>query len=329
MMSETAESVANMEVTSDVQGNLELVDTLIFPIGYESRSTHVARRCAAPNLEAVSFTTRQIMGYQRNIQWARDAEATVHYVEDEAFESWASEFPDRLSQSRHVGLDISSFSRDRIGPLLKACVEWVRNDEARRLDVFYAPSKYSKVNAQEELAQSWVGSAELVPGFEGDLVDPDLSLTTVIGLGYDPGRAMGAIELLEAPLVTCFLPTGVQADHDAAVAAANAALATSPWRVSTLTYDVLNPLALFDELVRVIAGLQRTGRAVIVPFGPKIFAAAACLAALWSAPRPPIWRVSGGKYDAPIDVAAAGPICGLGLRHESHIPAFPSALERT
>ncbi len=285
------------------------LDLLLFAVGFETRATYIAKRsaCHVDALIGLGFPERHVIAYDNNAEWAKAAASEFHELDDDAFRDWASNFP--LPMAGRVGIDVSSFSRDRIGALIKRLFTWTGEAGEREFVILYSPGRFSRRALRA--ARVNLGSAELLPGYEGMVVDPELALTAIVGLGYEPGRALGAIEVLEASLATAFLPIGIDPEYEIHVRRANEALLKSDGVVVQLPYRVLDPSTLFEEIARLIVGTSRTGRCVLVPLGPKIFAAVACVAALDVVPQTPVWRVSGGQSELPIDSAPEGPIVAV------------------
>jgi hypothetical protein len=296
-----------------VESDIARCEIFIFALGYEERSIYIAQNITQPSQRriAVGFGSRQVLSFSANLSWAIESGIEYREVKDEEFLSWCSDMVSMLDGTHTVAFDVSSFNRDRLGPLLRALMAWLRGRRENELVICYAPASFSSISAASIANGSLLGSAELLPGFEGDFVDPSQALTAIVGLGYEPGRALGSIELIEAPLVTVFLPYGVDEKYDAALIAANAGLTERTSRVSVARYNVLAPWELYDELYRLVWGLSLQGRSTIVPLGPKIFCAVACLVANELAVSPPIWRVSAGSEELAIDCQAAGPVCAL------------------
>lgn len=291
-------------------------EVFIYALGYESRSSHILTTFTARSqrLIGIGFGSRKGLAFAENHLVAQRRGSELYEIQDEDFSTWCADLGALLGGAKSVALDVSSFSRDRLGRLLQSLMQWRDSVLEREFVVCYAPASYESVSELSRDHGFLLGSAELLRGFEGDYIDPAQPLTAIIGLGYEPGRAVGSIELIEAPLVTAFLPHGVDERYDRAVVQANAGLLGRPTRVSVAPYNVLAPWDLFDELYRLVWGLSLQGRSTLVPLGPKIFCAVACLVSWEVNPSPPIWRVSAGGEDLPVDSHAAGPICGLVVR---------------
>src|SRR5262249_8833739 len=159
----------------------------------------------------------------------------------------------------------SSFSRDRLGALLSLLLNATQRGDVEELRILYAPAAFSTALVPD--SPTLIGSAELLGGFEGPLVDPDRAVTAIVGLGYEPGRALGAVELLEPQRTVLLRPVGVDSRYDKQVAKVNAALLGGHGGSVPLEYDVLQPRVLLEELRRLLRGISTYERAVLVPLG--------------------------------------------------------------
>ena len=293
---------------------LHTFDVLLFPVGYEERSVAIARMLVdRVRLLGIGFGSRKELSFDDNLSWVRSTRAEYLELPEVSFFSWLQALPANLPPScRRLAIDISSFSRDRLGALIVSAVDWLGGAAAgsREVALVYSPGKFSQalyLAAQADL----ISSAELLPGFEGDFVEPDSPLTVILGLGYEPGRALGVIELLEPQRIVAFVPRGDEREFDRRVEKANRALLDPGSGVARYSYDVSRPDLLFEEMSRLVSSIGLRGRCVLVPLGPKLFAAVACLVGLLAQPRPPVWRVSGAGSSNALQSVASGKLHGL------------------
>lgn len=293
-------------------------DALIYAVGYERRSRHIASSVArGVELKiGIGFQSRQVGSFAANGRFARDSGVFLD-LGHSAFERWVSdELHDVLGEARSIAVDVSSFSRDRLAALIAFL--WSRLTAHKCLEelVFmYAPGAFD--DAALPSRHTVVASAELLKGFEGGWSDPERPATAIIGLGYEPGRALGAVELLEPESTVLLVPTGVDVRYDRQVEIVNRPLLASDAGTVPLIYDVMRPEFLLAELLRLIQGCAVHGRAVLVPLGPKIFAAMAYVASLLAEPAVPVWRLSGGDSEEPRDIAAEGSVANVAFRRNN------------
>ena len=101
-----------------------------------------------------------------------------------------------------------------------------------------------------------------------------------------------------------FLPQGPDQRFEGAVLTANRLL-TEEVGVP-LRYDILDPEDAFQKLASLVIGLLPRFRPMIIPLGPKIFAALSMLLALRLFPQICIWRTSAGSGEEVADRQASG-----------------------
>lgn len=290
-------------------------DVFLFTVGYEARSSHLARKLTSfpGRLVGATFDQRHVLSYGSNRAWAESQRISVWEGADVEFRTWfRSVLP--VGKNRRVGVDISSLSRDRIAVVVREGLSWLSDLPAgqhRELLFFYCPSAFTV----EMLSQgsSPLAEAQLLEGYEGMLTDPDLPLTALVGLGLEAGRALGAIELLEPDSVAVLVPEGIDPEFGKAVRSCNRGLLEGRASTAPFVYQLMRPVLLVEELQRRARGIMRRGRPVFVPLGPKLFALCCCLVSTMEAQRIPIWRFTGGQLDEAAECFAAGPVAGLSL----------------
>src|SRR6185369_5500856 len=119
---------------------------------------------------------------------------------------------------------------------------------------------------------------------------PELPPAVVIGLGYEQDKAIGIIEYIEPTMVWAFRPRGGDPRFETAVDEANSTFwdIVSPDRV--IDYSVEGSLECLTLLESLISGSLSTVRPILIPFGPKIFAACCLLVASMHYPKVSVWR---------------------------------------
>jgi hypothetical protein len=293
----------------------ESYDLLIHAVGYEARSRFIAESLADVTRRRVGlgFMSREVLSFQENRLWTISNGGEFIDLDNEQFSQWMeSELNAALVDAESVALDVSSFSRDRLGVLVRAV--WIAVEDGRisRADILYAPAEFDAGTTW--LEDDAVASAELLTGFEGSWSDPERPLTSIVGLGYEPGRALGALELLEGEAAVAFVPRGVDRRYDQRVEAVNAGLLEHGAAVTVRRYNVLDGVWLCDELLRLLQGVAVHGRAALVPLGPKLFAAACCAVSLdHRSGGAAIWRISGREGEPAVPRSAIGSLSGFRL----------------
>ena len=200
-------------------------------------------------------------------------------------------------------IDISSCSRSVMAKLLLAISDTLPG--RTEIVCAYALSEFETPPDGElpsHISEPVVGD---LSGWSDDLSKPPCA---VIALGFEPGRALGCMDYLEIPEVRLFMPHGVDQRFEHAVCEANAVLIAEAGGQSVLPYQILDPAATYEKMESLIYGLLTRFRPVIIPLGPKIFAALAIILALRMLPRICVWRTSSGSIGEVSDRTASGEI---------------------
>lgn len=114
----------------------------------------------------------------------------------------------------------------------------------------------------------------------------------VAGLGYEYGLAVGLINRLEPRLTVCFRAVGHDPRYEEACRIANLDFDFGGNPTEVGSYPIRNPAVAFDYLENVVYGMSKSFRVVIVPLGPKLFAALATLIAIKNFSIVSVWRVA-------------------------------------
>jgi hypothetical protein len=213
------------------------------------------------------------------------------------------------SRIRSVGIDISSLGRRRIAHIVAELSAPNALPEGCQVEFYYAPGKYQA--PQKNPSSSLVADA-VTDRFRGALRSLSLPLAAVIGLGYEPFRAIGVFELLEPGQTWAFFPESEDENYESALLSANRLLRNSLSPSSVLDYPVLRPSEAYKRLESLVVNASDDHRIVLVPMGPKIFAVCCLLLGLDSRiPAPAVWRVGERFANHPVPVEPRGQIVGL------------------
>ncbi len=206
-------------------------------------------------------------------------------------------------------IDISSLTRPLIATICYQLWSQAQTDER----VIHASFVYSQArfSPPPDDYGPIAHKGAVIPEFAGWTDDPAMPCSAIFGIGYEAGLALGALEDLEPADAWAFRPTGHVSAYDRAINRNNADFLAELRPEHILTYDVNAPLQLVANLESLVYGALDTRRIVIIPFGLKTFALAACLVALQHFPRVNIWRVSGGTFTEPINRLPNGTIVQL------------------
>ncbi len=207
---------------------------------------------------------------------------------------------------KRIGVDISSMPRVVLAKIILALARG--QSGAPAVDFFYASGEFSASVAAARTSVT-LTAGPLLPDLEGSLRATSIPIGLVVGLGAEPYRAAGLLELLEPARVWHFFAQGGDPRF--------ADLLEGEWRssggprgVRGISYPIFSLQETFARLSSLVFSQSRGLRMIIAPSGPKLFSLAALLVALDTEPpyRPAVWRVGSATPMPCVDVAEAGPI---------------------
>lgn len=289
------------------------VDLLIATCGFEDRSSKVLTEVPFKTAVAYSYADRQVLSFSANVSKFRSHEIPI--IEGNGT-SVLDDLATRVGllknkEKPHVVLDISSMSRTRMAEILGYLLFNLPTDTTLSL-IYFLAEYHSPPNSQPSFAEIGPISKQ----FAGWAPEPDWPVTTVIGLGYERDKAIGINELLEAGMDNCwlFLPEGDEPEYMQDLLDANDALLKYANSEKVINYAVREPLHLLASLESLISGLVRKSRVVLVPMGPKIFSGCAILASARLDYSVPVWSVTTGQNEEPVQAIAKLPAIGISVR---------------
>jgi hypothetical protein len=297
------------------------LDLLIGGLGYEHRSREIPamfREAGVPTT-LLDLASAGSGSYDENRRIALASGSEILEKAPSELDGWFVGVVEELLASGrvhpHLGIDVSSITRDRIAWI----IEGIRRIEAAgvlgehatlRVDFLYTPSKpFDPLPGPERIEVS----GPVTPGFAGFAADPDSPVVAFVGLGVEEDRAIGALEYIEPATTWAFVPGGEDPDFDERSKAANDWV----WRTvptdQIVPYAVADPFSLIVDLEQLVASEAVSGRPILVPLGPKIFAVCCLLVAVLHR-RAGVWRVSPGGYGGQLDCESAGKLVALGVQ---------------
>lgn len=288
-------------------------DALLASVGYEPRSRAITRGLGRPlpaETVAVEFQHPRPHSYEQSLQWFSEQGVCISREWEEHFlpwvRGWLAQIAARRPEAR-VAIDVSSMNRLRIAAVVQALAE-LPTDTRIAVDLLYAPSRYSP---PEELPDG-VLTLRPVSSYLAGQMRSKVSPVALVGLGYEPHKASGALESLEIRRAIAYVPVGPHEDFHGAVLKANQGLLGGPEKHPQVDYKVLDPFDCIMRLDGRVHGLLGAGDVpAMVPLGPKIFALCACLVAAMHHPYVSVWRASFDKNEFPVKRHDEGWACGV------------------
>lgn len=211
---------------------------------------------------------------------ALQAEASIQDLTNEAAK--------RDDKSFSVFIDVSCLSRTNMGGIFSAIKEAALVATVK-LSVGYCLARYSPPPDNRNPANRKVSPVH--PTFSGWTAGPYRPVDVVVALGYEKGKALGAVEYLEPSRRWIFVPNSPETKFLKAVKAHNRELTSGDVGVQ-IDYEVLRPRDTYFSLLSLVVGLLSEARPVLLPFGPRIFFAVSLLVAM-TVEEAAVWHVDG------------------------------------
>lgn len=299
-------------------------DAIFCGIGYEARARHIANVFSgrASNRFAIGFDIQKELEYESNQKFFKENGYQISVVSDASFEDDIAEKLASVDVSiedpeMRVLVDISSLSRFRLASYVDLFARRFRGRKTI-VDFVYSLAEYDPP-VTSLAPNSHVGPV-LRSNFTGGWDEPDRAVTAVVGLGYEPDKALGAVDYLEAASVWTFIPLSEIPEYSAALQIANEQLLEDVTRDHQFTYLVQDPVDCFLTVEAVVSGVMLTRNVVLLPFGPKLFALCCLLVATLHPVA--VWRVSAQQAEPAVNRRASGHIYGVRVTfHDTDVVA--------
>ncbi len=208
-----------------------------------------------------------------------------------------------------VLIDISSMTRQLIASLCFGLGELAQQRSIQiHCDFAYSMAKFGDL---PELHGPIVSNGPVITKLAGWSPTPGVPCGLILGIGYEEDLALGVIEELEAGAVWGFRPKNNDPQYDSAIDEHNHGLFDTISLKRLVRYTPQDPYSLFVSLDQLASLSKDDFRILIIPFGPKIFALAACLVGMSNYPDVGVWRVSAGPNLKPVDRKPEGTLIGL------------------
>lgn len=212
---------------------------------------------------------------------------------------------DRSDEAVRIAVDISSMPRAAIAAIVETLFEL---GSALHATFLYVPGAFES-SAEAAGRPESLAAAPVSPFFAGALRPPSIPIGLVLGLGLEPHRALGVIELLEPARTWAFTGRGGDRRFEVALAEINGALSgvVEPSRI--LEYDVRSVAETYGAVESLVFSAGLDYRLILAPSGPKVFTLACLLVgAARDVHRPAVWRVGSARPAIAVDVHEAGDV---------------------
>ncbi|NOJ12924.1 hypothetical protein [Vibrio splendidus] len=277
-------------------------DIAIYGLGYESRST------AAFKKFSIRAKKNIVIGYETNKEAVRYNENKTYFLDHEVllFENDCTSIIKTVRdtvlellkdvENPKIFLDITVMSRHRMASIIYNLLSDLK--EKSLVTVCYNLSYFVE---PPEGIQPVKKLGPIIDELCGDLGSLSMPTSVVFGLGYEEHKALGVYNYYDADYSYAFIPQNQFSDFESEVRKNNAPLLNAISEKNSFTYDVTNPYATYVDLKSLMISLTDVSRTILVPLGPKIFAAISVILGKELHPKLPIWRVSSLHSEEPVE----------------------------
>jgi len=309
-----------ISIENDSSAPSSNVDIFIAACGYEGRARAVAQKfhLHAKRKIALGFSSQRELEYEANSRWFTSAGFDLIDVDDHSFRETIDKYLAECClgvEALRLEVDISCFNRFRLGHIVDA-LRLLPNQE------IVVAFRYSiaEFTPPIEDAAPTVTVEPVIPQFSGWTTRPDKPPAAIVGLGYEPNKAIGIIDHLEINNATwAYYPLGPIPEYYQRVLNANHSLLNiiqADGRCQP--YDVSEPAQLFHEMNSLVDTLKPHFNPILIPFGPKVFALVALLVATLH-DDVGVWRVSSGSLEAPVSREPSGHVVSFSVTFKAAV----------
>ncbi|WP_417827589.1 hypothetical protein [Thalassospira sp.] len=285
-------------------------DIFIYAVGYEERSSHVAKSFAKNSKIVLGFhfDDGKIHSFDKNKVFFEEIEGIEFTKKDTISEKIKENCAGVELKNSRIGLDVSSLNR---GAMARIIGELLDSDDfaGSHISILYAVAKFHPPKSQDI---SFV-DFQPIDGFGGWTRHPERPAALLLGLGYETDHAVGAVEALDPSATFCFFPFGFDERYEAAVRAANEPLLDIVKEDRIVSYPVKSPYQTYWQMNSLLRAAIGVSRPILVPMGPKIFCSLCLLCQRILGDEVSVWRASGHSVDGARDAQAEGPIVGYSV----------------
>lgn len=197
------------------------------------------------------------------------------------------------SKSATIILDVSLIDRAKLASIFNEIYE-IACQAIIEVYIYYSLASYTPPDSNPPPPNKKVSSVH--PRFMGWDDDQANNVMTIVGLGYEKDKAIGAVEYLESVRSVVFIPNSSESEYLSKVKEQNEHLIRLTKAPDRIAYNVQSPFKTVMEIDAVLSTCGHRYKPVLLPFGPKIFYACSLLAALAHS-NASVWYVSGEENE--------------------------------
>ncbi|KAB2824222.1 transcription elongation factor GreB [Aliivibrio finisterrensis] len=195
--------------------------------------------------------------------------------------------------STKIAIDISLIDRKSLAELFSivARMAMVYSYEIR---IIYTLAEYSPPSGEAHPNNDVKPVSNFFSGWSNR---PGMPILSVVGLGYERDKAVGAVEFLESSEAFLYIPQSKEDKYYTDVIRENSRLMGAYPESNRFSYELESPTETIYSLDSVISANKNKYKIVLLPFGPKIFYALSLLSSI-AHPEVSVWYVSGENEDS-------------------------------
>jgi hypothetical protein len=253
-----------------------IFDLAIFTFGTDTRHAHLLKQLRSQTQDILIGHNAMHIDNDRKVrQFVSQYGATVCSFDDICQRiSKQSLVSKSIGVELKVFVDVSCMSRVNMGELF-ATIKHEALAVPIRLTIGYCLASYMPPSdVQFPLIRRVAPVHASFSGWGASAAHP---IDAIVSLGYEKGKAIGAVEYLEPRNRWIFVPHSPEERFLQQVKKQNSFLMKEE---STIDYEVLRPADTYHQLLSLIVGLVQESRPILLPFGPRIFFAISLLVAM-------------------------------------------------
>lgn len=283
----------------------ENFDLAIYGLGYESRATTAFKKFSSLSKKNIVIgyeTNRNVVKYDENKLYYQENYVEIYENDCESIIRTVKDNVIKLLETvkePKILLDITVMSRHRMAYIIYNLLTDL--NKGSLITICYNLSYY--VEPPRGL-QPVKKLGPIIDELSGDLGNLSMPTSIVFGLGYEEHKALGVYNYYDADYSYAFIPHNPYSDFESKVRENNAPLLDAISERNMFSYDVTNPYATYIDLKSLIISLTDISRTILVPLGPKIFAAIAVILGHELFPKLPVLRVSSLHSEEPVERAS-------------------------
>jgi hypothetical protein len=206
----------------------------------------------------------------------------------------------------NLWVDVSCLDRTLMSLTIISILETVLPEDV--VHFLYAPAVFRKPPLFLAPLRRFCAAT---PELAGAVGNPYKDRTLIMGLGYEYGAALNAIDMIEPQYVELLYPVGGDERFMPYVQKANFNFDFGNENYKLASYQLKDPVSVHGRVRDLIFSVKHHSSIVIVPFGPKIFSAICVILAIYNKREVSFMRYSVESIDYFPKTSASGEIFGF------------------